>query len=92
MGDFVCYNVLAMSAILRILIGVGICVVGYLLAAKTQWWLDILGPVAWAERTFASGGSRTFYKLLGTLIIVIGFIVITDLFDSIVGGLANMIF
>ena len=81
-----------MSPLVRILLGVGICVVGYLMALKTNWWLEILGPIPWAERTFVSGGSRTFYKLLGTLIIVIGFIVITDLFDSIVGGLVNAIF
>ncbi len=53
---------------------------------KTQIMLDTVGPIEWAEKNFGGGGSRLFYKLLGTLIIVIGFLVITNLFNDIVGG------
>lgn len=81
-----------MTFILRIILGLGICVVGFFMAYKTNWWLDILGPVDWAERTFVSGGSRTFYKLLGILVILIGFIVLTNLYDTLVGGFVRMVF
>ncbi|MFZ2681595.1 MAG: hypothetical protein WAZ14_00630 [Patescibacteria group bacterium] len=76
----------------RILLGAGIIVVGYLMALKTNWFLTMLGPVAWAERTFVSGGSRTFYKLLGMVIIIIGIIVVTNLFDRFIGGFVTSIF
>lgn len=78
--------------LLKILLGFGIIVVGYLMAAKTQWFLDILGPVAWAEKHFVSQGSRLFYKLLGILIIMIGIIVMTDLYDTFVGGFIVWLF
>ena len=80
------------SMVLQILLGLGIIALGYLMAAKTQWFLDILGPVAWAEKHFVSEGSRLFYKLLAILIIVIGIIVVTDLYDSIVGGFIGWVF
>jgi hypothetical protein len=78
--------------ILRILLGLGIIIVGYLMAAKTQWFLDMLGPVAWAEKHFVSEGSRLFYKLLGIAVIVVGIIVVTDLYDTIVGGFVAWVF
>ncbi len=78
--------------ITRILLGLGIILVGYLMCAKTNWWLDILGPVAWAERHFVSGGSRLFYKLLGIVVIVIGIIVLTNLYDILIGGFVTSVF
>lgn len=76
----------------RILLGLGIIVIGYFMCAKTNIFLDLLGPVQWAERTFVSGGSRLFYKLLGIVVILVGFIVITNLYDILVGGLVASIF
>ena len=78
--------------ITRILLGLAIIALGYLMCAKTNWFYDILGPVAWAERNFVSGGTRLFYKLLGMAIIVLGCIVVTNLYDTIVGGLVRSIF
>ena len=61
------------------------------MAYKTPWFLRMMGRVAWAERTFGGGGTRLFYKLLGTLIAIIGIMVTTDLFSRfmewLVGGL-----
>ena len=81
-----------MELITRILLGLLIVMVGFLMAWKTNFFLDLLGPVAWAERTFFSGGTRFFYKLLGTAIIVLGLIVMTNLFDIIIGGFIASIF
>jgi hypothetical protein len=78
--------------IARILLGIAIIVVGYLMCARTNWFLDILGPVYWAEKHFVSGGSRTFYKLLGIAVIMLGFIVVTNLYDILIGGLVSAIF
>ena len=81
-----------MNPLARILVGFLIVIVGYLMTAKTQWFLDILGRIDWAERNFVSGGSRLFYKLLGIAIIMIGFLVITNLFNIVIGGFIMSIF
>ncbi|MFA5945656.1 MAG: hypothetical protein WC802_01980 [Patescibacteria group bacterium] len=78
--------------IIRILIGAGVSLAGLLIVWKTQIMLDSVGPIEWAEKTFGGGGSRLFYKLLGTLIILIGFLVITNLFNTIVGGAVSSVF
>ena len=75
----------------RVVIGLLIMSFGFLFAWKTDAFLRMLGPVYWAEKHFGGGGTRFFYKLLGTAIIVLGIIVVTDLFDDfmtwLVGGL-----
>ncbi|MBI1908047.1 hypothetical protein HYS28_01345 [Candidatus Uhrbacteria bacterium] len=76
----------------RILIGFAISALGFLLAWKTEWFLNIIGYVDWAERWFGGGGTRLFYKLLGTAIIIIGFMVITDLFNSFIAGVIGGLF
>ena len=78
--------------IARILIGLLVCAIGWLMVWKTQWFLDMLGSVSWAEQHLGSGGTRLFYKLLGTLIIIVGFIVVTNLWDVLVGGFIRSIF
>ncbi len=78
--------------ILRILIGIGIAVLGYFMVWKTRFFLNALGPVAWADRNLGLGGSNFFYKLLGIVIIMIGFMVITNLFDMVAGSFVASIF
>ena len=78
--------------IARILIGLLVAAIGWLMVWKTQWFLNMIGYIAWAEQHLGSGGTRLFYKLLGTLIIIIGFIVVTNLWDVLVGGFIRSIF
>lgn len=76
----------------RIILGLCITALGWLMVWKTQWFQSMLGYIAWAEEHLGAGGTRTFYKLLGMAIIVLGFIVVTNLFDAIVGNLLRSIF
>lgn len=76
----------------RILLGLLIAVVGWLMVWKTEWFQAMIGYISWAEEHLGAGGTRLFYKLLGTAIIILGFIVITNLFDTIVGGFIRSIF
>ncbi|MFA6130913.1 MAG: hypothetical protein WC730_01470 [Patescibacteria group bacterium] len=69
----------------QILIGLVISALGIMMVWKTGWALSMIGRVEWAERTFGAGGSRTFFKLMGVGLILIGFIVMTDLFDIFFG-------
>ncbi len=75
----------------RILIGAVVCAIGFLLVRKTDWALDTVGSINFAEKMF-SGGSRSFYKLFGVIVILIGFLVITNLHESFFGGLFHFFF
>ena len=63
----------------RILIGAVVTGLGLILVLKTEWILDFFGSVEWAERN--AGGSRMFYRLLGALVSILGFLVITNLWQ-----------
>ena len=76
----------------RILIGLGITLLGMACSYKTEWILSTVGQVEWAERTFGPGGSRIFWKLAGVVICMIGFSVMTNLFDGFVGGVIGSLF
>lgn len=78
--------------IMRILIGILVSIGGIIIVWKTQIMLDTVGPIEWAERHMGGGGSRMFYKLFGIFVILIGFMVITNLFNDIVGGAISSIF
>ncbi len=74
----------------RILLGLFITFVGWMIVWKTRWFEDMLGPVAWAEEHI--GSTEFFYKLLGTAVMILGFIVTLNLFDIIVGSFVRSIF
>lgn len=76
----------------RILIGIGISTLGFVLVWKTEMFMGIMGYVDWAERWLGGGGTRLFYKLLGVAIVVIGVMVMTNLFESFMVGLIGGLF
>jgi hypothetical protein len=67
--------------ITRIIIGVIILAVGALMVIKTEGFLKTFGRIPWAEAKLG-GGSRMFYNLLGILGILIGFLVITNMWQA----------
>lgn len=82
-----------MSIVLRIIGGLIIAAVGFLFAWKTDGVLRTFGAVSWAEQHLGSdGGSRLFYKLLGILFIVIGFLMMTGLLGGILIGVLGPLF
>ncbi len=76
----------------RILIGIAITLLGVLFVWKTDIFYSMLGSVDWADRTFGGGGTRTFYKLMGVGIIIIGVMVMTNLFEIMIGGFISSLF
>lgn len=79
-----------MSFVLQILIGVVIAAIGVFFVIKTPVILDFFGGVEWAERHL--GGSRLFYKLLGIVFILLGLIVATDMWNSLLNSTLGSIF
>jgi hypothetical protein len=78
--------------ITRILIGIWVSFGGFMMVWKTQFFLDMIGRIEWAEKNLGGGGSRLLYKLIGIVIILIGFLAITNLYDMVIGGFITSLF
>ncbi len=70
--------------IARILIGLIIITVGFSMVYKTPWYLSILGRNYWAETKIGPGGTRLFYKMIGTAITILGIFVVTNTWEQFV--------
>ena len=72
---------------MRYFIGILCAVVGVLMILKTEWLIQNFGTSAWAEANMGtSGGSRLLYKLIGLLVIFIGFLVLTNMHEAFLMG------
>lgn len=76
---------------LRIFIGVILCAAGYYMVRKPVSILDLLGYNMWAEKYFP-GGSQSFYKMVGIVLILAGFLIFTNLHVPFVEGLGKFLF
>lgn len=73
----------------RIIIGIILCVVGYFIVRKPHVILDLAGPIMFAEKWF--GNSYSFYKAVGVILILVGFLAITGLHSRFLTWLAQLI-
>jgi len=74
-------------------IGIACVLIGVALILKTEWFLENFGSSAWAEDKFGtSGGSRTLYKLIGLVGIFVGFLAITNMWESFLMSTIGWIF
>lgn len=80
-----------MNPFLRILLGIIMSGVGYTMVRYTDFYMSMIGRIAFAERNF-TGGSRFFYKLVGLGVILMGIIVTTNLWDLLIGSFLRGIF
>lgn len=64
---------------------------GALLVIKTPWFVENFGSSAWAEAHFG-GGTYTWYKLVGLIIIVVSMLVVTGMFGPIFLGVFGRLF
>lgn len=76
--------------ILRIVGGLLLIVIGVLFVWKTEWFMQNVGRIAWAEEKL--GDSRLFYKLLGIIIIFIGLMAMTGLLGGFLLGTVGKLF
>ena len=77
----------------KFIVGLIIVAIGFIIIWKTEWLLQNMGRIGWAEQHLGTeGGSRTMYKLIGILIIFVGFMYATDLTDNVLGWLARTVF
>jgi hypothetical protein len=69
--------------ILKFFIGLAFVAVGVFFNLKTEAMLSSFGRIQFFEEHLGvEGGSRLGYKLIGLLVIFIGILLVTGLFDS----------
>ncbi|MBU4360527.1 MAG: hypothetical protein ABH896_01525 [Candidatus Jacksonbacteria bacterium] len=62
-----------------------IIIIGVLITIKSEWMLRTFGRVGWFENKLGLyGGSRTFYKFLGIIIVFLTVMWITGLLQEII--------
>ena len=81
-----------MSPLVRVLLGLGLILFGFLAVWKTKIMVGMFGRNDWAERVMGVGQTKTFYKFIGTFIIMFGIILVTDLLDIILGDFIRGLF
>lgn len=66
---------------------------GFLMVWKTDKFYEFFGPLPVAEKYIHSeGGSRMLYKLIGVVLIIVGFMIFTNLEQSFVLWIAQNFF
>ncbi len=81
-----------MSTFLHILLGLVIAAAGIALVLKTQAIINLLGPMDWAEAKLGSGGTKLLYKLFGVLVVFVGFMIATNLWDAFLQATLGSLF
>ncbi len=67
-------------------------VLGTLMVAKTQWFIENFGYSDWAESKFGGGGTRLMYKGLGILFIVGSILGMTGALGEMIVGIFGNLF
>ena len=61
--------------------------VGFAVVLKTEWIIQNVGTNDWAEMKMGTfGGSRMMYKLLGLVLIFLGFLIAFDMSDALMNA------
>ncbi len=71
-----------MDLLIRILVGLALAAVGFFFVWKTEDVLGFFGSIDWADQHLGGGGSRLMYKLIGIAVILVGFVVATNMWNA----------
>ena len=75
----------------RFIIFVVTSVVGFYMVRKPDWFLDLAGRMYFAEKYF-TGGTRPFIQIIGVLVILIGFSILTGVYSNMINGLLDLVY
>ncbi len=76
----------------RIIIGLLMVVAGFLIVWKTDRVYRAVGSLPFGEKIFGSGGTRFLLKLIGLLLIFVGFLVMTKLHEKVLEAIFGRLF
>lgn len=69
---------------MRYILGTIIIALGFLITWKSDWIMENFGRIAWAEEHLGTeGGTRLFYKLIGITAIILSFLYMGGVIQSI---------
>lgn len=80
-----------MSPFFRVPLGIFVMIVGFLMVQKTDVVLEWFGEVPFAEEKMGPGMSRTFYKLLGVGVVIIGMAITTNVITGMLESFARLL-
>jgi len=77
----------------KIIGGLIITAIGFLMIWKTDWIVQNFGHNAWAEAKLgSSGGTRIMYKFIALILMFFGMLMITGLSDEFLMGTVGKLF
>jgi uncharacterized membrane protein len=76
----------------RIIVGFIMVAAGFLITWKTDRVYRAVGRLPFGEKVFGSGGTRFLLKLIGLIIIFVGFLVITNLHVRVLQSIFGRLF
>ncbi len=68
--------------ITRILIGIVLVAIGFVIVWKTRKFIETFGSIAWADAKLGGGGTSIMYKTIGIILIFVGFMYATNLWTA----------
>jgi len=78
---------------MHIITGLIFVIIGALITIYSEKFYETFGSVPFAEKYLSTeGGSRLFYKLLGILVTIIGFLVVTNMWNNILYSILSPLF
>jgi hypothetical protein len=68
-----------------VFLGIIFVIIGSFLVIKTAWFRNFFGPIPWFDKHLGYEGGTTFgYKIIGIICIILGFLLIFDMFEGII--------
>ena len=78
---------------MQIIVGIIAVLIGAGMVVKTEWIIQNFGTNAWAEEKLGyNGGSRLLYKCIGIIFVLLGFLMITGLFEGFLMATLGKVF
>lgn len=75
------------------IIGGLLCVgIGFVIVWKTRKFIDAFGGIDWADRKFGGGGTALMYKMIGIIVILVGFLWLTNMWDAFLNATLGSLF
>lgn len=75
-----------MTLVVRILWGAIVAALGLLFLLRSRWFIDFLGTFDFLEYKVGPGGTNLAYKITGVILVVAGFLVMTNLWQGFLGA------
>lgn len=76
----------------RIVGGLLMVAFGALFVLRTQWFMNNIGTIPWAEQKLGGGGSNLLYKLIGLMLAFFGFLITTGLMGGFINATIGKLF